>query len=322
MQPYIGDTIMHQNTRSVGMVCTLLVCCLFQFGFFSSSPVDVVKKLPFPQIGVGSIGKTLENYPYLVDGKWDSVETQQGATVVRYFARYDTKSFETLRHDKPWLLEWINDTNSVCELVILFVMKNDKKTIDSMFFNMAIDRQEYGVTQMPDTMVNDITKNIALDSPLIYYTIKYVEAERQGLISKKKTSTASVDTKNPDIGSVDIWHSQTLWVGGGQCTFGFTLDGQGIESPNGLEDFELEFRLTDDKAAILGEPINVTIPGTLADSNSTRYLSFSFGGDCEANKFSIIKATATAGGRKYELLNSGVLNSNKFVPLDILLPKE
>jgi hypothetical protein len=122
------------------------------------------------------------------------------------------------------------------------------------------------------------------------------------------------------IGSIGLRHSQTAWAQG-QCIYSIMLDGQGVNSPNGIEQMHFEFFLSSEYGEIISEP-SVTVSDTFADSNATRYLTFHFQGDCEARGISVTKATARANGKMYDLLNSGSLRVEKFEPLNILLPRE
>lgn len=119
---------------------------------------------------------------------------------------------------------------------------------------------------------------------------------------------------------LDIWHSDTVWVGQGMCVASFTLDGGGPFGDR-IKNLRINLVAVDDKtnSVVAQESIAVEDFG---DSNATRYGSMFWEDElaCDPNLRIVISAAhATVEGQERDLLAEGYLKVREFVPYRISL---
>lgn len=117
--------------------------------------------------------------------------------------------------------------------------------------------------------------------------------------------------------AVDMWHSNTLWAGQGQCSAVFSFDSAIDE----MKDLQVSVTAIDKSGKKVAS--DVLSIKQIGDSEANRYATAFLEGDVCADDLTIVvnKATAIIDGKKVDLLKTKQLSLRDFKPFKIRLNK-
>ncbi len=115
--------------------------------------------------------------------------------------------------------------------------------------------------------------------------------------------------------AIEVWHTETVWAGMGQCSAHFSFDGGGLD--DALHDLRVEATLTDESGAARGE-IELHVD-EIGGSSVARYASDIVEGEelCGYLILTVTSATAQADGKTVDLLATRQLRAREFRPNSI-----
>lgn len=120
------------------------------------------------------------------------------------------------------------------------------------------------------------------------------------------------------VHAVDLWHSNTVWAGQGQCSAVFTFD-------SGLEDIKkLQVSVSATNRSGKRVASGVLEVPQFGQSSATRYAEAYLEGEdlCEDDlTITVTKASAIIDGKRTDLVKSRILSDRKFRPYQIHIPK-
>lgn len=118
--------------------------------------------------------------------------------------------------------------------------------------------------------------------------------------------------------AIDLWHSNTVWAGQGQCSAVFSFD-------SGMEDIKkLQVSVSAAKKSGKGVASGILEVSQFGESSATRYAEAYLEGEdlCDDDLIIVVnKAVAIVNGKRTDLLKSKMLVARDFNPYKIKLPK-
>lgn len=119
-------------------------------------------------------------------------------------------------------------------------------------------------------------------------------------------------------GSIDFWHSNTVWIGHGMCSATFTFD-EGAFGRS-IEGLEFKFNVLDREGNVIdGMTLRVDSFGR---SNADRYTRAFWESENACDNSLVLVPTAASAridGQYVDLLRSKMLGVRDFIPLKIVI---